>query len=373
MVSWNDTTNNDSGEGDAGSSLLETTSDEPSQFTKDARPLFHLARQRLWDRLLTSLHERPTSPEMIRNAMDESVLDEEVSSVSNLLHVVVASYTVPVSVVQTILDLSGAGPSITSMATMQNHLQQTPLHITLHCIPERTDIVDCLVRAAPETVRQRDGLRLRPIDILCQKLIMMEEVIKYSHHHQHPDDDNADDDNSGMLNALWDTVHVLAHASRSTTDTERQPIVHACLVGVDVPFALTERAMKRYSIQLQQANSDGDLPLHIIARVPPPPRGEGDDEDDYEGDFFDRVVSLYPAAASHWNHQRQIPLIVAARSGRGWHSGIARLLQAHPAGIEELQLSHRLYPLVFEKLCQSRQISTVYGIIQATPELFSGF
>ena len=122
--------------------------------------------------------------------------------------------------------------------------------------------------------------------------------------------------------------------------------------------------------QLKEPNFEGDLPLHVVARLSPPPKGEEEEEDDDEGDFLDRVVSLYPGAASKWNRQGQIPLMLALQSGRTWNSGIRRLLEAHPAGIDDLQLPPRLYPILFERVIHANQLSTLYGLIQAKPEIF---
>jgi hypothetical protein len=368
MVSSNEADDNIEGNV-SGESQLPMS--EPSQHTK----LLRLARLEAWAELIVNL--QASSSETILFVVEESMdeeggpsdtMDQEVTS---LLHVVCTSANVPLSVIEMILDLSGGPPSV---ATIPNHLQQTPLHITLHFIPERTDIVECLVRAAPEGVHLRDTQHLRPIDILCQKLIMMEEVIKYADSSQYSDDEEQVDD-------LWKTAKILAQASCSNANSHQmcddtpprpQPIVHSCLLGKDFPFALTERAMKRYWKQLREANADGDLPLHVIARVSPPPKGEGDDdeEDDDEGDFLDRVVTLYPQAASQGNHQGKIPLVVALESGRQWNSGIARLLEAHPPGIEDLQIPPQVYPLLFARLSKCGKTSTLYGMIQAKPELF---
>jgi hypothetical protein len=293
------------------------------QITDFQQRLLRLARLEAWEELIVSLQASSSETILfvVEESMDEEggpsdIMDPEVTS---LLHVVCTSANVPLLVVEMILDLSGGPPSV---ATIPNHLQQTPLHITLHFIPERTDIVDCLVRAAPEGVHLRDTHEyVRPIDILYQKLIMREEVIKLVSSHS---DEEEMDYLYGDLDDLWETAKILAQASCSNATNHKmmcndtpppprppQPIVHSCLLVKDFPVALTERAMKRYWKQLRETNADGDLPLHVIARVSPPPKGEGDDdeedeEDDDEGDFLDRVVSLYPLlkeiikAKSHW-------------------------------------------------------------------------
>ena len=382
MVSFS-TTEAENQEGRA-SRTTQITSSEPSQYTKDARYLFRMARSNDWDGLEHNL--KSSSFEVLRNAVDDAYSTAGDEESNSLLHVLVTCSDVPVTIVRTILTKSPTSPSSalegstlpkedsTSLATIQNHAKQTPLHTTLHVVPERTDIVDCLVRAAPETVRCRDVLRVRPIDILCQKIIMMEEVIKYSHHHR--------EEEKGMLNCLWETVRVLAQAACSNDGEEspsrnlmqpheqQQPILHACLLGRDFPFALKERAMKRYRSQLKHTNANGDLPLHIISRLPPPKRVEEDDEDDFEGDFLERILSLYPAAAAVCNQEGQIPLVLATKNGRRWNSGVSLLLEAHPFGVEDLQLPLQLYPMLFERLQKDGRTCTLFHLIQAKPELF---
>ena len=109
----------------------------------------------------------------------------------------------------------------------------------------------------------------------------------------------------------------------------------------------------------------GDLPLHVIARQLPPLDG-GIDED-YELDFLNRVLELCPTAAEQFNHENHTALYVAIRSGRKWHSGIRRLLEANPAAIVNLALPRALLPRLFAMI----QPSTIFGVLVAQLESFS--
>jgi hypothetical protein len=340
MASWNDEDNIIDGNDSVG--VVK------SKFGKEAKNLFLFAKLGAWDDLVQNLHT--CSSEIIRDSLDESAGDEG----ATLLHVVLTSCKVPVAVVETILEFAGGPPS---MVTIQNSMQQTPLHTAIHCIPERTEIVECLVRVAPEIARQRDYLHLRPIDILAQKVIMTEEVIKYSHQH-----------GEQILDDLWETAHVLCNLWRDQT-LERQPIVHTCLKSFDFPFALKERALKRYETQLRQTDGGGDLPLHVIARQSPPPKGE--EEEDYELDFFNRILYLYPGGASQRNNEHETPFLIAIRSGRRWNSGILRLMEAHPAAIDDLQLPRGVYAIFFARLVKAERMSILYDVINAQPQLCS--
>jgi hypothetical protein len=343
MVSWND--EDDMIEGNDSVGVVK------SKFGKKAKNLFLFAKLGAWDDLVQNLHA--CSSKIIRDSLDELAGDEG----ATLLHVVLSNCKVPVAVVETILEFAGGPPS---MATIQNSMQQTPLHTAIFFIPDKTEIVECLVRVAPEIARQRDCMHLRPIDILTQKVIMTEEVIKYSHQY-----------GEKILDDLWETAHVLAHANSLWQDQtlERQPIVHTCLKSFDFPFALKERALKRYETQLRQTDGGGNLPLHVIARQYPPHKGE--EEEDDELDFFNRVLSLYPGGASQLNDEHETPFFIAIRSGRRWNSGLLRLLEAHPAAIDDLQLPRGIYPLLFARLVKAEEMSILYDVINALPQLCS--
>lgn len=384
--------------------------------------LFHLARNEKWEELIDRLND--TSPDVIREQTDPVSEDEEEKD--SILHIVAVMESVPVKVVETILDRTSSSrggrrqqpaassrgeqeecvSSMSSLAAKQNHLQQTPLHLAVVSMPERTDVIERLYQACPESVHARDALRLRAIDIITQKIIMMEEVIKYSRR-------NEEEECQKMLNCLWKTVRVLvgatttssrvriANSDISSTSTagvannsdnamvgvvaEPTFLVHACLRTKEIPFALTERAMKHNQDQLAAPDVNGDLPLHVVARIPPPVKGsstaqttssttppqddeDGEENDEDEGDFLERVIHLYPNAAFHFNNEQQIPLTVAIQSGRRWNSGISLLLQVNPSGIEEVRFPLNVFPFLLELLC--KQPSTMYQVLQSQPGLF---
>jgi hypothetical protein len=363
---------------------LNTTQSDTIDY-KVVSQLFELAQQEEWSALVAHIQSCPAWLLHQQAVVDPFDGDGDVDgdgdgsiTSTTLLHCLVATHysnsNVPETVIQAILDKD------TRLACLPNHMQQTPLHVAVQCIPDQLGIIQCLIYAAPETAQQRDGQYLRPIDVLCQTIIMKEERIKYNNTH----DDRRRQQQQTMVNDLWECARMLAQASRlkkadpaiqTTTTTTIQPTVHACLHAVDFPLALIERAMKRYMEQLGQADAEGDLPLHIMARQAPPPPEEdsddGDDDDDGGMLLLDELVSLYPPAAAKWNHQRQIPLDVAIASGRRWRTGIRQLLEAHPAGIESRGIPLRVYPLIFEKLIQEKQFHMVFGILQGKPELYN--
>lgn len=310
----------------------------------EARNLFLFAKMNAWDDLIRCLPSH--SADNIRYACDEEAGDEKAS----LLHVVLSSDEVPLHVIRAILD-STRNPR--SMVIDTNAVKQTPLHTAVHFIPERADIIECLVRVAPAIISYRDHLNLRPIDILLQKIIMTEEVVKY-----------VNNTGEALLDELWETASILArYANSRRGQLELQPTLHSCLRIFDFPFALKERALKKYYQQLTEPNSFGDLPLHVIARQTPPI--EGGVDEDYELDFLNRVLTLCPAAAAQWNNEHHTPLNVAIQSGRKWNSGVRRLLEANPAAIGNVQLPRTVFPYLLARL----KPSTLYGVLVAQPNL----
>lgn len=338
--------------------------------------LFDLARDERWEDLLDRLENTP--PHVIRDQTDASADYDDIPA-DTILHVVAGMERVPIKVVETIL-----GRILTiesSIATIRNALQQTPLHIAVFSIPERTDVIERLHHACPENVQARDSLRLRPIDIITERIIMLEEVIKYS--------TREEVDWGDMIRRFWESVGVLVGASTGggcsvddDRDNGKSPLLlHACLRSKDVPFALTDRAMKHNKGQLQLTDENGDLPLHIVSRIPPPVQqrarntpgddvSEDDDDnnDDGEGDFLNRILSCYPKAAAHYNNSNELPLIVAIGSGRKWNSGISRLLEVNPSAIQDAQLPLSVFPFLLERL--SCQPDIIFRILQSLPDIF---
>jgi hypothetical protein len=379
--------------------------------------LSHVRAER-WDELIKLLEERedrteaesPTQTprsQMLYHILNVYANNDEMSEfpLGSLLHILCTYSSVPVQAIQMMIEVGGP---IVALQAHNHFMQQTPLHIAIQNIPERFDIVQELVRVAPASVNERDAQYLRPIEILCQTIIMKEERDKYYTYWRRPQDGLSDVDHNGVATGLWECVHVLADTAASLSHPlpskqpvsqgcrqiealetvaaqevvkapKRQPIVHACLQAPDFPLALTERAIKRYPEQLRQPDEKGDLPLHIVARqLSPASQAVTNEEDDSEEksqngyeeeDFLNQVIAMYPAAASRWNHQRQTPLDVAIESGRRWNSGIARLLEAHPAGLENRRLPLGYYPKVLAQIVKLKRWGMLYGILQSKPDL----
>ena len=363
----------------------------PLQEQSGVRPamiLFFQARVGNWDEFLVQLER--VDPVDIRDACSPFVSSEPGE---NILHFLVSDWSVPLNVVESILRVTqddGSGGQVgNSIVLAQNQRSQLPLHLATKKNPTRFDVIKSLYDANPGTAKMRDDRQLRPIDEITSNIIMMEEVVKYSKNDEKME-------HKQTLKSLWTTAQVLVGAGTGMEDdcsTDGQVgkkatfLVHACIQSGQVPFSLTERAMKYNKDQLALPDGNGDLPLHIVARIPPhfaPLRdgasGDDDSDDDSddgsdeieqeddEGDFIQHILSLYPDAACAFNHDEKIPLVIAIQSGRLWRSGVFLLLSAHPAGTQELKLPTTIYPFLFERLTDHPD--TVFRILKSMPGLF---
>ena len=354
---------------------------------RPAMILFFQARVGNWNEFLVQLER--VDPEDIRDACSPFVSSEPGE---NILHFVVSEPNVPLQVVDSILRVTADDESAqvgNSIVLAQNQRSQLPLHLAVMKNPTRSDVIQSLYDADPRTVNIRDDRQLRPIDEITATIIMMEEVLKYSKKDEKMEHNHT-------LKSLWLTAQVLVGAGTGIDDcaTEGRTgdkatfLVHACIQSRQIPFSLTERAMKYKKEQLALPDVNGDFPLHIVARIPPqvaPLRYEGssgDDDDesehedeeseheDDEGDFIQHVLGLNPDAASAFNKDEQIPLVVAIQAGRLWRSGVFLLLSTHPVGIQELKLPTTIYPFLFERLADHPDI--VYRILLSMPGVFVG-
>ena len=420
------------------------------------RRMFQLARWNVWDELIVIIQSLPSN--FVRDAREGDVVgddqytsstlrvdsdddddDVEYDASSTILHVVLQSCStsdeqsslLPLQVIETILK------TCNELNYQKNSFQQLPLHLAVLYMPYRTDIIQCLMDNSnnpSNLVSQIDEIQQKPIDILCRRILMLEERNKYCHRRHKTLKERQQKELE--TNQIWETVGIVSKASilissssspsrsvistdcndvdsdttnnknqrihnTTTNQRQQQSILISCLLAKDyLPFALTDRAIRRFKDQmLEPNNDDGDLPLHVIAGMSLPQQhrrheeqteehnddlendsdSDGDDGDDEEGsDHFDQVLSSCPEAATKRNKQSQTPLMVTIAVGqRKWNSGVYKLLKAHPSGLHDLDLPLQLYPNILERLaqsttpeCQEEQQTIIYEILNSNPELY---
>lgn len=274
-------------------------------------------------------------------------------SFRNLLATACSNPRVPVDVVQSVLRLD---PQAAALPDELDH--RTALHIVVER-SDRTDLVQSLVDAAPFCVQVRDDEGLRPIDILTQKIIMIEERIRYL---------GKRNDNDQELLDNWESARALvtAHAKskrnrlveRKEQLSQQTRFLHCYLQATDVPLSLIERAIRRYEFELALPDAEGNLPLHhIAARLPT------DDADDLLPD----ILSNYPKAASTRNRCGQWPFNIALQAGREWDSGLSLLLDSFPGALENLDFTPTSIPLIIREFQRRGRSWLIFVLLRLNP------
>ena len=196
---------------------------------------------------------------------------------STLVHALLwNSPKVPLDLVKLIVEKGG-----TDLLKKRSIAGNRPLHLVAMILPKRTEIAAFLLQYFPEAVRCRNNKYERPIDILSNKIIMMEERKKYGWEVD--------------LQPIWETIHLVAGASCPDIDFQ-QPLVHSCIGSPDFPVALLQRAIQQHPEQLKEANEHGDLPLHLMLGRHGNDNNEedehGNDSDEEDEDDEDMQVKL---------------------------------------------------------------------------------
>jgi hypothetical protein len=336
---------------------------------RTAESLFPLACASQWTTLMDRI--KHIHPDIVHAQV------EEIEGLS-LLHTVLCSSDakVPLEAIKYIVDrgsYSGTNDSDssdkndegvvgTTAAMLTDNHGDTPLHKSVYFMPERHDIAAYLVQHAPASVLARNRMKYLPIDLLSNRIIMQEEVAKYSGKASLKD----------KLERMWQTVLCLTHSSRPDTGDCQPPLIHSCLVVPAFPDSLLHRAVQRYPEQLRIPNQNGDLPLHLAAMLPPPVRHEDDDAggtdtDDGGNDNDDVFIFLfirYKEAALVLNHQSLSPLALAIQHGHGWESGTVRsVLDVCPTAVGHLNLPPEVLPFLLGRLVNEDRLTALYGIL----------
>jgi hypothetical protein len=277
---------------------------------------FEFALQEDWDSLALMLETAAfsTNQSNVTNMLNDKYGADEPEPFtrdSSLLHVVVAFSDVPVSIVESLLQQAP------SLVYTWDSLGRTPLHIAA-IYSSQADVVRKLVQHAPQTALQQDETILRSIDHLCQEILMKEERSKYTHK-----ESETMNDQGSKLNKLWSCVQPLAVAMDPSGNYDwDSPTLHSCFRASDFPYALLERAMKRFGDDFSKADARGNYPLHVVAGM--------SGEDDPEENFLTSIAMKYMEAAKCRNADGKLPLHLAIES-RSWDAGIAEMLEIFPA------------------------------------------
>lgn len=162
--------------------------------------------------------------------------------------------------------------------------------------------------------------------------------------------------------ALWRCMHkmlvVLGAANDSLLPT--YPLLHECIR--QDPHCNTFFFHCILSLNphyAYQADTNGDLPLHVAARV-------AENTKEWQNRLATIVVS-YPKGASIANTQGKLPLELL--HDVSWNH-MRLLVRCCPVALSRLNLHESLYANVMAKLGQKGHSSTIFTILKETPALF---
>jgi Ankyrin repeat len=289
---------------------------------------------------------RDFSNEDERFQSEEMKVQDDAEIRTSLLHAVLQSKganKIPLDVIQCMVEMGGS-----KMVEFQDDRETTPLHLAVSETPKRIDIIRFLLRKAPEIVWKENELHLRPIDLMSHKIIMAEEGLKYE-----VDKEGHEDE----LVPMWEGVDCLVKASLDPDNFESSsmPLLHSCLISIDFPFSLMQRAIKRFPNQLEIPNQHGDLPLHLLVSRPP---SEGNAIDDI-GDLFSLMLQIDPEAATVLNKKGQSPLAIAIENGHNWQSKVLHeSLSRTPASIGTVAIPPKVFPYLLEQVVRTKKYPT---------------
>jgi hypothetical protein len=169
----------------------------------------------------------------------------------------------------------------------------------------RPDIVQALLRAAPDCVYAADVEGLRPVNPLPMAIVNFEQRAAKAKKVQVKK-------HTMIKNKLYKCVRLIVAAHANLTADEQQPLLHTCLQASNtLPIRLVALVIRRFKDQLALAKAQGNLPLHIAAASWP-----------LDQDFLPHILREYPVGAQVPNKEGKLPLDVAETAGRGWNTGM---------------------------------------------------
>jgi len=156
-------------------------------------------------------------------------------------------------------------------------------------------------------------------------------------------------DLEGDLAIWWHKMEMLLRVSYHKTLRDALPngkqwrVVHAAAGCDGCPPGVLHFAMKIEAGQCEEADEEGNLPLHVAAGAPAYIRQNF--EKTY-GSRIEMLVKKYPEASRKKNVKGELCLHIALRSGKTWDSGIKKILKAEPRGIKIKDTATGLFPFM---------------------------
>jgi hypothetical protein len=168
---------------------------------------------------------------------------------------------------------------------------------------------------------------------------------------------------------FWDKCTFLAteyfRRSPSCPDhvTDKQQLQKYVLHGLiqsNVPIKLFQVALKRDPTYALVTDAHGNMPMHLLLESRP-----------YRLKEKEAILTLLPVApqaASHANHQRDVPLVIAIRNRIPWANGVEVL--ACPTVVERRDESSQLLPFqLAASIGGNVSVETTYHLLCMRPDL----
>lgn len=276
----------------------------------------------------------------------------------SLLHAILSSKGhIPLDLIRLIVEIGGV-----ELVSSEDEDGDTPLHLVVVKLPQRTDIAAYLLEQAPQVVFVKNRVHLRPIDMISHKIIMIEEAFKYV---------GKEKSHEADMDQMWETVHCLAMAASQNGAKINQPLLHSCVVSSEFPLSLLQRAIARYGHHLQIPNENGDLPVHLVAKTRPYDKECFSDMDDV-GELFVGLLKSYSDGATKSNHEGLSPLGVAIQHGHGWNSSVLQhSLNRYPDSIRGTgDLPVAIVPFMLQQLLRRNFVTAACVLLKSKPQCF---
>jgi len=175
-------------------------------------------------------------------------------------------------------------------------------------------------------------------------------------------------DFSHSVNQYWEKAVLIVHAAVRGWVLKFNELPSNCIHDMikldDCPTMLVKLALLRNVECSSQEDELGNLLLHSAALKPISRKRTGN---------YIAVISLlieaFPEACKKRNHNGDYPLILAIRSGKRWKSGLKEIFNEFPEALDYLDLDTRLLPFIFAKVGLGGNVSEVFNIVTAFPNL----
>jgi len=248
-------------------------------------------------------------------------------------------------------------------------------------------ILEALVRANNDMATTPSENGARPAEVIWRQFLR-----QHQHNFQIFDavvhaDDNGNDvrvDHPAFRD-LVDRIKIIFLATRGEGCSDRQQhyelqihdlVSDLSLLGDISPF--WDIAVRLYPDQVSTTDSQGNFPLHLVARNPR--TGLTSDQrfrptsSFVPRDPIEVLATSYPIAASIPDQRGDLPLHLALKCGqRKWGEGLSSLVQAFPCALEQRDRETGLFPFqlpaVFLVGNELESLGTIYELLVSCPHV----